>query len=117
MEKRIEGFKYIAFKDSRVLLLGTLPGRKSLERQFYYADNGNYFWKFFKEYTNTEKIPTNMDEAKYILKKAKVALWDVLESAERVTKSGKRTSMDKDISKGRENDIIKLCQEYPNIEE
>ncbi len=116
MSPKINGFEYIVFDDSRVLLLGTLPGKKSLEKKFYYAEQSNYFWKFFMDYTGVEKFPSNMEEAKAILKNAKVALWDVLESAERVTESGKRTSSDKDISNWKRNDIEKFCKEHPGIE-
>lgn len=116
MSEKITGFSPIVFEDSKVLLLGTLPGRKSLEKEFYYADRGNYFWKFFTEYTGVEEFPSNIEDAKKILKLTKVALWDVLESGERLTESGKRTSSDKFISDGKPNDIRAFCKEHPNIE-
>ena len=115
MSRKIKGFDPIVFEDSKVLLLGTLPGRKSLEKEFYYADKSNYFWKFFAEYTGIRMIPSNMEDAKVILKSAKVALWDILESAERVDEIGKRTSSDKDITNCKANDIEKFCKEHPNI--
>ncbi|MCR5154358.1 MAG: DNA-deoxyinosine glycosylase [Lachnospiraceae bacterium] len=115
MSEIIKGFEPLIFEDSRALLLGTLPGQKSLEKGFYYADNSNYFWKFFAEYTGIRMIPSNMEDAKAILKTAKVALWDILESAERVDESGKRTSSDKDIANGKINNIEKFCKEHPNI--
>ncbi len=47
MSERIKGFAPIAFEDSEVLLLGTLPGVESLQKNYYYADKTNYFWDFF----------------------------------------------------------------------
>jgi len=47
MNKRIKGFAPIVFEDSEVLLLGTLPGAVSLKKEYYYADEGNYFWESF----------------------------------------------------------------------
>lgn len=29
------------------MLLGTLPGAVSLKKEYYYADEKNYFWDFF----------------------------------------------------------------------
>jgi G:T/U-mismatch repair DNA glycosylase len=38
------GFRPAASRESDVLILGTLPGPKSLELQQYYARKGNAFW-------------------------------------------------------------------------
>ena len=43
-DSKIYGFDPIIFQDSKYLILGTLPGKKSLETKFYYADRGNCFW-------------------------------------------------------------------------
>ena len=45
------GFPPILGPDPRVLVLGTLPSRKSLEKQEYYGHPQNAFWKImaFKE--------------------------------------------------------------------
>lgn len=112
--QRIYGFKPIVFKDSKVLILGTLPGRKSLEKGMYYADNGNYFWEFFKEYSGCLR-PLNIDEATEIMRNTKVALWDVCESGIRVNKNEKKTSKDSDIRDETVNDIRGLLKNYPSI--
>lgn len=114
MSNRIKGFAPIVFDDSEVLLLGTLPGVLSLERGFYFADEGNYFWEFFCEYADCEK-PQNMDDAILILKKVKVALWDVYESATREDKNAKETSSDSDISQVVWNDLQTFLKVHPNI--
>ncbi|MCR5481703.1 MAG: DNA-deoxyinosine glycosylase [Clostridia bacterium] len=116
MNERIKDFKPIVFNDSKVLILGTLPGRKSLEEGFYYADKGNYFWKFFMEYTGCGKRPTNIAEAGDVVRLAKVALWDVFESGIREDKTGKRTSNDSDIAEPVPNKIPEFLQEHPGIE-
>lgn len=114
MSERIKGFPPIIFEDSEVLLLGTLPGAKSLQHNFYYADNKNYFWKFFCKYTEHQK-PCNMDDVSTILKEAKVALWDMYDSGIRENKQGKKTSKDSDIKQEIWNDISSLLIDYPNI--
>ena len=49
MSERIEGFPPIVFEDSEVLLLGTLPGEESLQKQYYYADNRNRNTRYRKQ--------------------------------------------------------------------
>lgn len=114
MSQRIEGFAPIVFEDSEVLLLGTLPGAVSLERNYYYADDGNYFWQFFSEYTECEK-PRNWEDVRNVLQKAKVALWDIYESAVRVDEQNNATSKDSDITDVCWNDIETFLGENPQI--
>lgn len=114
MSKRIEGFDPIVFEDSEVLLLGTLPGAVSLQKNYYYADKGNYFWEFFCEYAGCDR-PQNYEEVILILKGLKVALWDIYESALRENKLHKETSKDSDITEVRWNDIVGFLQTHPNI--
>lgn len=114
MSKRIYGFSPIIFDDSEVLLLGTLPGAISLEKQLYYADESNYFWQFFCEYVGCDK-PCNNEEVGFILKELKVALWDIYESALREDDEHKQTSKDSDIVDVEWNDIIGFLHKYTNI--
>lgn len=114
MSERVKGFPPIIFEDSEVLLLGTLPGNKSLQQNFYYADPRNYFWKFFSKYSGHAK-PHNMNEISKILKESKVALWDMYDSGIRQNKQGKKTSNDLDIQQEIWNDIPALLTDYPNI--
>lgn len=122
MSERIEGFPPIVFEDSEVLLLGTLPGEESLQKQYYYADNRNYFWDFFCEYIGRDKKPQSNEEAVSILKELKVALWDIYKSGIRSkaekkasSKTEKKTSKDSDIKDPEWNDISDFLQQHPNI--
>lgn len=40
-----KAFAPIVHKDSKLLILGTMPGEKSLNLQEYYGNRGNQFWK------------------------------------------------------------------------
>lgn len=76
------GFPPIARNDSKVLILGSMPGEKSLTMNQYYAHKQNSFWKIiFSIYNETfaEEYKTKI----HILKKNHLALWDVLKSCQR----------------------------------
>ena len=79
-------FPPIVTADARMLILGTLPGEKSLQLQQYYGHPQNHFWRLIAAVFN-EPPPTDNAERVNILKRNGCALWDVLESAERVGSS------------------------------
>ena len=66
-------------KDSKVLILGSIPSRKSREEGFYYAHPQNRFWKVLAS-VYKEDIPQTIEGKKKFLEKHNIALWDVCES-------------------------------------
>lgn len=66
-------------RESRVLLLGSIPSPKSREMAFYYGHPQNRFWKVMAIVLG-EEIPETIAQKKAMLKKHHVALWDVLDS-------------------------------------
>lgn len=68
-------------KDSRVLILGSIPSLKSREYGFYYMHKQNRFWKVISDIFG-DKFPDSLDDKKEFLRKNKIALWDVLESCD-----------------------------------
>ena len=66
-------------RDSRVLLLGSIPSPKSREVGFYYGHPQNRFWKVLAAVLG-EKVPETISQKKAMLKRHHIALWDVLES-------------------------------------
>ena len=75
-------FPPIAGRDARVLILGSLPGRKSLEMQQYYAHPQNAFWRLVTQILGAE-WPLPYDRRVTLLTSHHIALWDVLAAAER----------------------------------
>ncbi len=76
------GFPPIAAPDARVLVLGSLPGRMSLEKQQYYAQPYNAFWKIMGQLFGA--APELAYERRLeVLHAHRVAVWDVLAAGER----------------------------------
>ena len=84
------GFAPISSPSARVLILGSLPGRLSLERGEYYANPQNSFWKIIA--ARVPNLPADYAGRVRLLIEQRVALWDVLAAA---TRSG---SLDADIA-------------------
>ena len=103
MCKRIVGLDPIVFKDSRVLIVGSMPSVISLKEQMYYANKTNRFWKILESlYQENDKIE--------LLKISHIALWDICHSCIR------KTSADSEIKDIEPNDIQELLDRYKNIE-
>lgn len=75
------GFEPVFNRDSRVLILGTLPSVKSRENQFYYGHPQNRFWKVLAEIFQCP-LPGTIEEKKQCLLEHGVAVWDVIASCD-----------------------------------
>jgi TDG/mug DNA glycosylase family protein len=104
----VEGFPPLMCHEPRVLILGTIPGEKSISANEYYCDNRNRMWKMLAELA-TQKLPTNYSEKKVLLEQLHVVLWDYYQSVERTN------STDKGILKGTPNDIVGFIRKNPTI--
>ena len=102
------GLEPIIDKESRVLILGTLPGDVSLQYAQYYADSRNKFWTILSA-VYEETIPPDYPNRLRFLRKKRIALWDVLHSANR------RGSLDRDIKNAVPNDFSRLLRVHRNI--
>ena len=105
----IHSFPPFVNSETEILILGTMPGIASLEKQEYYAHPRNHFWKII--YTLFDELPvsTNFEEKIKLLEKNKIGIWDVLENCER------KGSLDIHIKNHQANDFENLFQQYPTI--
>lgn len=103
-----KAFLPFAYKDSLILILGTMPGDKSLELGEYYGNKGNQFWRLIFTVFN---LPLEHEYSKKInlLKEHRIAIWDVLEYCER------EGSLDSNIRNEKANDFENFYHNYPNI--
>jgi hypoxanthine-DNA glycosylase len=73
------GFEPFYDNDSRVLILGSFPSVISRKTDFYYGNPHNAFWRIISEHFN-EPLPKTNEDKKSLLKRCKIALWDVVAS-------------------------------------
>lgn len=74
-------FEPVYDKNSKILILGSLPSVKSREQGFYYGHPQNRFWKVLAGLLEWEE-PTSIEEKKRMLLNNRIAIWDVLESCD-----------------------------------
>ena len=111
MAKRVRSLDPLIDENSRILILGTMPGPESLRRKQYYANPGNQFWKImYRVLGESNAPPSDYMERINFLKKNGVALWDVLENCEREGAS------DSSIRNGKPNDFKTLLRQYPTLQ-
>jgi hypoxanthine-DNA glycosylase len=107
----ITGLPPIVGQNPKVLILGSMPGERSLKLQQYYANPQNSFWFIMGEICGA-KPELHYPERTTQLTKAGIALWDVLKHCER------EGSLDNHILKHTEvpNDFNEFLQHYPRVE-
>lgn len=102
-------FRPIVDLSSRYLILGSLPGDLSLEKQEYYGHPQNRFWRLLGMIFQEDIMLEYADKKRFLLKH-NIAVWDVCGTAFRVG------SMDTAIQEVVPNAIPDLLKQYPGIE-
>ena len=101
-------FDAIVPVNAKILILGTMPGVKSLEAHQYYAHERNAFWPIMFA------IFSHNSSADYttkilLLNEKKIALWDTLKLCYR------EGSLDSNIKDAEPNEIMNLLTQTPSI--
>jgi hypoxanthine-DNA glycosylase len=108
--RRVHSFAPIADARARVLVLGSMPGERSLAQREYYAHPQNRFWRILATLTGVaHDAPYAVRIAS--LKDAGIALWDVLASCRR------ESSLDSAIERAsmRANDFAAFFAAHPRL--
>lgn len=95
---------------TKTLILGSLPGDRSLKQNEYYAHPQNRFWKVIRHLFNSPDVTNYTDKINLLLDHG-IGLWDVCAEAARPG------SMDLAIKDESPNQIMALLQENPTIEQ
>jgi len=110
MPELLESFPPIVANNPRVLILGSMPGIKSLQANQYYAHPQNLFWPFISELLDFD-VSITYEERIAKLKENHIALWDVLQHCHR------EGSLDSNIRKDTiiPNDFVAFLTRYRTI--
>ncbi len=92
-----------------ILILGSMPGERSLELQQYYGHKNNRFWRLMAEIFNNGEMLDDYEERKTLLLRSNVALWDVLAFCRR------EGSLDSAIRDEEYNDLAGFIARHPKI--
>lgn len=94
--------------ETSILILGTLPGDKSLELQEYYGHPRNKFWKIIATITNND-LPVTFSDKKAMLLKVNIGIWDIAQKADR------KGSLDSAIQNVYPNDLNGFLSKHKQI--
>ncbi len=107
---QVNSFPPVCGSGARVLILGSMPGIRSLQAGQYYAHPRNAFWPIMESLFS---IPASADYSERLagLKQAGIALWDTLGQCYR------EGSLDASIeaTSERPNDFLWLFDNHPGI--
>jgi len=93
----------------RLLLLGSLPGDRSLAAQRYYAHPQNQFWRLMSGVIGRDLVALDYEARLAALLAAHIGLWDVVASASR------EGSSDAAIRDPVGNDLAGLVRTLPDL--
>lgn len=96
--------------DTRLLILGSLPGDVSIARQEYYAHSGNAFWALIGDVLDEALVGQPYALRLERLRARGVGLWDVIASA---TRPG---SLDSAISDAQLRDLGQFVAALPALQ-
>jgi TDG/mug DNA glycosylase family protein len=103
------GFDPVVDADTRLLILGSLPGDASLKAGQYYGNPQNAFWRLTGSAIGRELAALPYDDRLAALKSAGVGLWDVIVSAHRPG------SLDQAIREAEAADLKQLIAGLPRL--
>ena len=106
---RSQGFAPVVDANTRVLVLGSLPGVPSLKAAQYYGNPRNAFWKIIGELIGQPLAGMGYEDRLTVIKAHGIGLWDVIASAER------RGSLDTAIRAEETADLEGLIKTLPAL--
>lgn len=107
MRKRC--FPPVVDERTRLLVLGSLPGEKSLEIQQYYGHRQNKFWELLGVVISVDLRSLKYGARLAALREYGIGLWDVIAEAERAG------SLDASICNAFNNELTELVETLPNL--
>lgn len=102
-------FAPVVDEHTGLLVLGSLPGEKSLIQSEYYANRQNSFWYLMSGVIDADLVKMSYQEKLNCLLRHGIGLWDVVAEAKR------EGSLDNNIKSREDNDLLKLVRSLPQL--
>jgi TDG/mug DNA glycosylase family protein len=102
-------FQAVADERTRVLVLGSLPGERSLAARQYYAHPRNQFWRLVGAVVDADLVELTYERRLERLLAARIGLWDVIRSGERTG------SLDASISVYEAHPLGEFVRDLPGL--
>jgi hypoxanthine-DNA glycosylase len=109
MHELKRSFPPVVDGNTRLLVLGSLPGERSLAEARYYAHPRNQFWLLMGDVIQQDLARLDYADRLEALLAARIGLWDVVESASR------RGSLDGQIRDHTPNRLPELAAALPAL--
>lgn len=101
-------FDPISTPETTILILGSMPGDKSIELGEYYGHPRNKFWKVISTITGND-VPLSYSDKKTLLVKSNIGLWDIVHKAMRPG------SLDSAIKDAQPNDLENFIAKHTHL--
>ncbi|MGN7100338.1 DNA-deoxyinosine glycosylase [Ralstonia holmesii] len=102
-------FPPVVDANTRILILGSLPGEVSLAEGQYYANRQNHFWRLVGDLLGEDLVHMEYATRLQTLLAHRVGLWDVVAEAMR------EGSLDSKIRGHAGNDLVGLVESLPKL--
>jgi hypoxanthine-DNA glycosylase len=109
VSERKHSFPPVVDPRTRLLVLGSLPGERSLAERRYYAHPQNQFWRLIAPAARRDLVALPYEARLAALREAQIGLWDVVASAHR---AGSTDAAIRDIEG---HDIAALAGTLPQL--
>ena len=109
VSRRKSSFGAVVRDDTRILILGSLPGERSLAERRYYAHPQNRFWYLVGKVIDRDLASLDYDARLAALLDAGVGLWDTVGTAKR------DGSLDASIREAEHNPLADLVADLPQL--
>lgn len=107
MEKAV-GFPPLMCENPEILILGTIPGKSSIDAGEYYHDNSNRMWRLLARLCG-EELPSDYVGKKAMIARHHIVIWDYYKTVTRLD------STDKGIKFGDTNELAPLLVNNPSL--
>ena len=105
----VRSFPPIVPEGAVVMILGSMPGVRSLQEQRYYANERNFLWRIVYGLYGLEPAVSYEDRLAYAARRG-IGMWDMIGSCRR------EGSLDMNIRDAVPNDLPGLVEKHPTLQ-